>query len=143
MLFAFVIFWTYIAFGQAFLIYMADLPNEVVWSIARLTPPWNVLTMVLVVARFVVPFFILLPKSVKRRRDLLAAVSVLVLMSGWLDIAFLVLPSTGMALGWLDVVALIALGGTTLGFGLWRGRGSPVMPEHDRLLAASLRYVSQ
>ena len=142
MLFGFVIFWTYIAFSQLFIIYMADLPEEAIWAVHRITPYWRTTTYILYCLHFVVPFFILLPRDIKRRGGLLAAVSTLLVATQVIDMAYLVLPSLDLKLSWLDAVAVIAITCITIAVGVVRSRGLGVATETDPQFAASLRYVS-
>jgi hypothetical protein len=46
----------------------------------------------------------------------------------------------GIALSWLDLAALLAVGGTAALFGLWRVRGRALVPRNDPYFEASLRY---
>jgi len=67
MMFAFTVFWAYIGFSQYMLIWYANLPEETAWFATRLDGSWRGLTMVLAVGHFVVPFFFLMSRHVKRR----------------------------------------------------------------------------
>ena len=45
LLFGFVVFWTYIAFCQYFLIWYANLPEETGWYITRRWGTWNIIEL--------------------------------------------------------------------------------------------------
>jgi len=62
---AFCVFWAYIGFGQYMLIWYANIPEETQFFLVRNTRSWWVLSMLLVIGRFFVPFAILLMRSIK------------------------------------------------------------------------------
>jgi hypothetical protein len=76
LIFAFVVFWAYIAFSQYLLIWYANIPEETVWYLRRQSGSWAAVSLVLLFAHFVVPFVALLSRVSKRRKSLLAAVAV-------------------------------------------------------------------
>src|SRR5258705_10215866 len=71
-LFAFTIFWTYIAFSQFFLIWYGNLPEETIWYRARMEGSWLTVSIVLMAGHFAAPFFYLMGRGVKRRNWALA-----------------------------------------------------------------------
>ena len=64
LLFAFVIFWGYIAFSQYMLIWYANIPEETIWYVHRQDHGWTGVSVALAVLRFGVPFLLLLPGGV-------------------------------------------------------------------------------
>ncbi|MBC7793404.1 MAG: hypothetical protein H7Z43_06835 [Clostridia bacterium] len=138
MLFAFVIFWTYIGFCQFFVIAMGDLPEEVRWVQLRFAPGMRWMTAALALFHFVVPFFALLSRANKRRPKILAGVAALVLVMHAVDITFLVgrLPHV------FDLLMLVVMTGTTIAFGSFRARGQAPLADNDPQFAASMKYVS-
>ncbi len=131
LLFAFTIFWAYIAFFQAMLIRIANLPEEV--------------RFYLPLGHFVLPFLLLLPRSVKLRPAWVAAVGAWIVFFHFLDVYWLVLPvvpGRGALPSWLDVAALTGLVGVCVAFAAWRLRGRPLIPVDDPLLDESIRYES-
>lgn len=93
LLFAFVVFWAYIAFSQYFLIWYANLPEETQWYIARRTGEWNVLSWGLVFGHFVVPFVILLSREVRRDPFWLGFIAAWILVFHYFDLYWLVMPA--------------------------------------------------
>jgi hypothetical protein len=145
LLLAFTIFWAYIAFFQLLLIWSADKPDEVSYYLARVKDGWSVMTVVLVVTHFVVPFFALLGYDIKRRRRPLTAVAVWLLGAHYLDVHWLVAPTArpaGPVLHWLELPALLAVAGVTVTYGVFRLRGVPMVPIHDPALPRALAYES-
>ena len=71
-------------------------------------------------AHFLLPFLaLMIPRIRRSRRGLIATTALLILMAvirGW----WLVLPAHARGIGWIDVAAVLAFGGTTIGL-LLRG----------------------
>ncbi len=67
LLFAFTVFWAYIAFSQYFLIWYGNIPEETIWyhDVGPRARGRRSATL-LAVGHFVMPFFFLLPRRIKR-----------------------------------------------------------------------------
>lgn len=145
MLLAFVIFWAYAAYFQFFLIWIANRPDEVTFFVDRIHGPWRAISVALVVAQFVVPFFALLSYRSKHRPRLLAAVAAWILAAHYLDVHWLVMPSVRPSdpYHWLDLAALLAVGGACAAFSITRLRGRAILPIHDPALPRAVRYESR
>jgi hypothetical protein len=138
----FVIFWAYIAFAQYFLIWIADLPNEVGWIKLRTTGSWGALAALLASVHFVLPFFLLLSRELKRRPRALAWMGVWLVGAHYLDMYWVVLPNLHAEFHphWLDLAALLFVSGTFTLVVLLRSRDEPEVPLRASGLAAGLRY---
>ena len=68
-LFAFTVFWAYIAFSQFFLMWYANMPEETIFYKARLEGSWKTVSILLTVGHFAVPFLFLMGRAVKRNGD--------------------------------------------------------------------------
>ena len=66
LLLTFVLFWTYVSFGQLLIIYSGDIPREIDWYLHRIATSWKVVISGLALFHFFVPFFLLLFRTVKR-----------------------------------------------------------------------------
>jgi hypothetical protein len=145
MLLAFVIFWAYAAYFQFFLIWIANRPDEVTFFVDRVRGSWRAVSVVLVVVQFVAPFFVLLSYQVKHRPPQLAAVAAWILAAHYLDVHWLVMPSVRphMPFHWLDLAALLAVGGACTAFSVTRLRGRAILPIHDPALPRAIRYESR
>jgi hypothetical protein len=145
LMFGFTVFWAYIAFFQALLIALPNRPEEVVFYVRRLEGGWDGVAWAILAARFVVPFFVLLPRSIKFRGRVLAWVGVGLVVGNYLDVYWLVMPMLsghGPLPGLWDVAALCALAGTMgLAAGGWL-RGKAIVPVGDPSLAQSIAYRS-
>ena len=91
-LFAFTVFWSYIAFAQYMLMWYANLPEEVVYFQTRLTGTWHTLTILLAVLHFVMPFFALVTRDAKGDGRRLRRVALLMLGAHVLDMYWLIFP---------------------------------------------------
>ncbi|MEO6807504.1 MAG: hypothetical protein ABI353_00125 [Isosphaeraceae bacterium] len=143
LLFAFIIFWAYIAFSQYLLIWYANQPEETVWFLHRRSEGWNGLNWFLVFGHFVVPFVILLPRAVKRSPLLLGLVAAWVLAASYLDFYWLVMPTLhveGARPHWLDLSTLVALASVFVAIVARACARYPLVPIGDPHLAESLIF---
>lgn len=92
-LFAFTVFWAYIAFSQFMLIWYANLPEETIFYQPRMAGAWTWVSVLLIVFKFIVPFLALLPKWAKRNQNHLIAVSILILLMQYVDMYWLIFPN--------------------------------------------------
>ena len=141
----FTIFWGYCAFFQALLVQIADKPQEVTFYVDRLQPSWRALTWSLALVRLLVPFVLLLPRSIKFRPRAMALLGLLLIGGEYLDALWLVAPTQGAArsvVNLWDAAALLAIGGSTVAFALWRLGGRAWVPVGDPKLALSIAYRS-
>lgn len=143
LLFAFVFFWSYIAFSQFMLIWYADLPEETRWFQARLDGPWKVASLVLLAGHFALPFAGLVSRHAKRRLGVLTFWAAWLLAMHAVDLFWLVMPgaqSEGFLIAPLDVAAFVAVGAAWL-FGLARLAGDhSLVPVGDPRLHESLAF---
>lgn len=143
-LFAFVFFWSYIAFSQFMLIWYADLPEETGWFHLRLNGAWAIVSAVLLFGHFLLPFAGLLSRHAKRRLSVLTFWAVWLLVMHAVDLFWLVQPRAGETSGSLvhavDVLAFLAAGGLWL-FALTRlAAGRALVPVGDPRLHESLSF---
>jgi hypothetical protein len=90
---AFTVFWAYIAFSQFMLIWYANIPEETEFFLMRAQNGWMAVSMALLIFKFVVPFLALLPRGAKRNEVHLTGVCLLILLTQYLDIFWLVYPN--------------------------------------------------
>lgn len=144
MLFAFIIFWAYIAFSQMMLIWMGNLPEETVWYARRWHPPfWQGVSWLLLAGHFVLPFLFLLPRTVKRFKPLLGLAAAWLLLLHYVDIYWLIMPNDAgpdWPLRATDLFLWIGMG-CLVGFVLLAAlRRQPLLPIGDPLLAESIAF---
>ena len=92
-MFAFTVFWSYIAFAQYMLMWYANLPDEVNWYHDRLHGAWHAVTITLAVVHFLVPFFMLSTRDAKSNPKLLPKIAGIMLGAHMLDVYWLIFPS--------------------------------------------------
>jgi hypothetical protein len=143
LLFGFTVFWAYIGFCQFFLIWYGNIPEETMWYRHRLHGSWAAVSVFLAVGHFGLPFFYLMPRSIKRNPTTLAAGACWMLLMHLLDIHWMVMPSFhehGLSLSVLDLTTLLAVGGLFLAVLGWLLRRHPLLPIGDPRLSESLRF---
>lgn len=145
LLFAFIIFWAYMAFSQYFLIWYGNIPEETQWFLHRWDGSWRTASLCLVMGHFVLPFFILITRGAKRNPKILGTFAVWILVMHWLDIYWLVMPGLhphGIHFTWVDLTTMMTIGGAVVA-AFWRLTASrPVVPVGDPKLDTSTRLVS-
>ena len=93
LLFAFTVFWAYIAFSQYFLIWYGNIPEETIFFRVRLAGGFKLITIALAVGHFGVPFFFLMPRAIKRHAATLVGAALWLLAMHFIDVYWLVIPS--------------------------------------------------
>ncbi len=139
LLFAFTCFWGYIAFSQFMLIWYANMPEETIYYVKRLENGWQPITLLVVLLRFVLPFFLLLGRGAKMDGKRLVQVSILILVGQFIDIYWLIMPNLhpeGPQLGWQELAPSVMFSGLLLlAIGIFLGRhetvavGDPYLEE--------------
>ncbi len=122
--FGFSIFWTYLWFSQFLLIYYANIPEETVYFVERLTSDiYSPFIFVNLGLNFFLPFLVLMTRDSKRHGVFLKLVCSILLVGHWIDFFLMVQPGTlghnggiglmevGMFLVYGSAVALVVLGG--------------------------------
>ena len=143
LLFAFTVFWTYIAFSQFFLIWYANIPEETLWYLHRLEGSWRAVTLFLSIGHFAVPFLFLMPRTIKRQKTLLLIGACWMLFMHLLDMHWLVMPNLhaeGFHLSLLDLTTLLAVGGVFVGGLGWALCRSKLIPIRDPRVRESLSF---
>jgi hypothetical protein len=113
-LFAFTIFWAYIAFSQFLLIWYANLPEETMYFLTRLENGWIYVSIFLLCGKFLVPFLLLMPRDAKRSESRLIFVASFMLVAQWIDVLWLVQPEflkSGPRVGWIEIGVMLGFVG--------------------------------
>ena len=145
LMFAFVVFWTYIAFSQYMLIWYANLPEETMWYQHHLAGNWESMGEFLMLGHFGIPFVFLMSRHIKRRKATLALAAVFLVTMHWIDMYWVVMPMHshhGIHFSLLDLTATLGGLGVLLAVVLRNIQGSPLLPERDPRLAESLHFVN-
>ena len=142
LLFAFINFWAYIAFSQFLLIWYANLPEETIWFMARWKNGWEVVSVLLIVVHFVVPYVALLTQDSKMDLKRLKFMAIWILFAHLLDLYWLVMPSYSqkVSLSWTDLafpVLLVGLAIVVLGYKM---KHNTLIPIGDPKLERGLKF---
>ncbi len=129
LLFAFVVFWGYIAFSQYLLTWYGNIPEETTWYQDRQVGVWATVSLGLWFGNLLIPFFGLLCRRVKRQKAALAFWAVWLLVFHWIDVYWLVMPTywrdaIGHGAGGRQVAASDVLPATAVDLCLLAGLGA-------------------
>ena len=106
-MFAFTIFWTYIWFSQFLLIWYANIPEESVYFVERMTTsPYSWIFYTNLIMNFVLPFLLLMTRDSKRQISMLKVVCPIIIVGHWFDFYNMVTPGIMKqdgALGLLEI----------------------------------------
>jgi len=144
MVFAFTVFWAYVGFSQFMLLWYANIPEETLWFKIRFANSWGTLSWFLLFGHFVIPFFGLLSRWVKRNRKALAFWCIWQLVMIYVDMYWLVMPTLPNATEvpfalidltcWIGVLALFIAGVA------YRAKSLDLIATNDPRLPKSLAF---
>ncbi|MFZ5891167.1 MAG: quinol:cytochrome C oxidoreductase [Myxococcota bacterium] len=143
MMFAFTVFWTYVGFSQFMLIWYANLPEETGWYKVRFAGDWGNVSWLLLIAHFIIPFFGLLSRQVKRHRTGIAIGAIWILCAIYLDMYWLVMPNLHteeLPLGLIDITAWIGMAGALIATVAFAAKNVNLVPVKDPRLPRSLAF---
>jgi len=138
--------WGYLAFMQYLIVWMGDLPGHIEIYLSRTGGVWSWMLWAVVLLHGVVPFVLLLRGPIRRSRDWLLGLCLLVLALRVVEGVWLWLPAFDVdaALVALTAVALVAWSGLWGAAWLWfRARlpeGDPVVPAPPTAEAREARH---
>jgi hypothetical protein len=153
LLFAFTVFWAYIAFSQFFLIWYANITEETRFYILRNTGHWHTLSNILVWGHFVITFVLLLSASRKKRPEAMVWVCAWILVMHAVDLYWLIIPERAPSLSggtelwyanaWIgDIAAFVGIGGIVGWAYLRRLSKASLYPCRDPRLLESVEVVN-
>lgn len=143
LMFGFTCFWTYTSFSQFFLIWYGNIPEETAWFLLRTNEGWEYIGRLLIIGHFILPFWFLMSRHVKRNRFALGAAAVWLLGMHYVDLFYIIQPILHHHLSF-DIVAnvstLMALGGFSVYMAIRRMNTDAVVAHRDPQLNASMNY---
>jgi hypothetical protein len=133
LLFAFIMLWAYLSFSQYLIIWSGNLPEEIPWYLRRSSGGWQWIAVGLALFHFAIPFFLLLIRRNKRRKQVIAGIAVAVVVMRFVDLMWLIVPAHEpmVHVHWLDVVTLVGIGGLWLAGFSKQLRKRPLLPLGD------------
>ena len=141
LVFGFSTFWAYIWLCQYLLIYYANLPEETIYYLRRMqTPGWKLLFILNIFLNWLIPFALLLPRSVKRSDGWLLTACGFVLLGHWVDLYVMIFPAFEHAamVGLVDIALVIGFVSLFIQSIANALRKSDLVPQNDPYLAESL-----
>ncbi len=143
LIFAFIVFWSYIAFSQFMLIWYANLPEETVFFRARwFAGSWSTVSLLLVFTHFAFPFLFLMSRHPKRNMIGLAVGATVVLIAHYIDMYWLVMPTLDEQTPnptWVDLAGLLAPAGVLAAVVAQRAQRMNLYPLKDPRLAETVQ----
>jgi hypothetical protein len=147
MMFAFTVFWAYIAFSQYMLIWYASVPEETEWYEYRGQGQFLWLSLVLVFVRFVFPFLGLMSRKIKRNPKTLMFWSVWIMAAELVDMYWLIQPVHAhekgiyeLHLGPSDLLTFLGIGGIVLAVFTWGLCKHALIPVKDPRILESINH---
>ena len=92
-MFAFAMFWTYIGFCQYMLIWYAGMPEETMFFVPRWEGAWKTMAIVLMIAKFPIPFMILVGRYNKTREWVVKIMAYWLIIWHVIDMYWNIMPS--------------------------------------------------
>jgi hypothetical protein len=132
LLLALVMLWSYFAFSQYLIIWSGNLPEEIGYYIERTHGIWGAIIIAIGILHFAAPFLFLLSRDLKRNPRRLVLVAVLVLVMRMIDLLWMLEPAFHEHKWfWVNIVALLGVGGLWLGLFAWQLGKRSLVPIND------------
>ncbi len=142
--FGFSIFWAYLWVSQFLLIYYANIPEESVYFVERLTSDqYAPVFYVILIMNFFFPFLALMTRDAKRHTIFLKIVCSVVIIGHWLDFYLMVTPGTlkeSGGFGFLEIGMAMVFGVAFLFVVLSGLAKMPLIAKNHPLLEESIHH---
>jgi hypothetical protein len=142
-LFAFTVFYCYIAGAQFYFIWYSNIPEETIWYLHRWVGSWKTISILLIVGKFFIPFFTLIFRGSKRNIRLLQFMSIWILFMHYIDINFIVMPTLhhhDFHFGIYDLASMLGFAAIFIGGFRYIMSRSPLVPINDPELIHSINH---
>lgn len=144
LMFAFVVLWAYLSFSQWIIIWQGNITEEIRWYLDRAHGHWKLIAIALIFLHFVLPFSIMLSRSLKRQPRKLVVLATWIMIIRLVDLFWLVQPSfhdpgppgevlapIGPAVVGFNIVNILAIGGLWVTLFCWYLSKRSLMPVND------------
>ncbi len=142
--FGFSIFWAYLWVSQFLLIYYANIPEESVYFVERLTSDqYAPVFYVILIMNFFFPFLALMTRDAKRHTIFLKIICSVVIIGHWLDFYLMVTPGTlkeSGGFGFLEIGMAMVFGVAFLFVVLSGLAKMPLIGKNHPLLEESMHH---
>jgi hypothetical protein len=147
---AFTVFWAYVCFGQYFLIWNANVPEETFWFNEREFGLWYAIGMVQVFGNFLLPFLLLLSYRFKVTEKIIRRIAIYILVTTFIDLCWNIMPALKDAAGnakpffsltllWA-ITSVIGIGGICIWSYIRAIPTTKLIPIRDPRITESLTY---
>jgi hypothetical protein len=143
LLFAFTVFYAYIAFSQYFIIWNGNMPEETFWYVLREKGTWWYVGLVIIFGHFFLPFLALLRIDVKCVFTYMVPLCLWTWVMHYIDLTFNVMPvlhPNGVLLHWMDVGCWALMAGVLALVFLKKYAAHPPYPLKDPRLIEAMGY---
>lgn len=126
-----VMLWAYFSFSQLLIVWSGNLTTEISWYFTRWHGSWAIIGFFLIFLQFLVPFLLLLSRSLKRKPAAISVVVGILLVMRLVDLYWIVLPALnrgGVQLNWMQFTTPLGLGGIWMAAYLWQLKRRPLLP---------------
>jgi hypothetical protein len=150
LLFGFLVFWAYVSFSEFFLIWYAAIPEETIYFHRRWdTDSWRMVSVSLVVVKFIIPFFSIMSRNAKRNLALLGLSAGCIALLHLVEMYYWVMPhfqEGGIAFSAAGIITDFGCVFTCVGLYLAvvfrRMLNHPVIPIRDPRLQRAIDFVN-
>ena len=146
LLLAFTMLWGYLEYFQYLLIWAGNLSDEIPWYLSRSEGGWMPVAVLVAALGFLLPWYLLLFRPLKRNRRTLAAIAGLLVCMQLVNVFWMVEPPFepgGPVVDWLDVFAVVGFGGLWLAVFTWQLGARPLLPANDPRLQPALEAAHE
>lgn len=143
LLLAFTILWTYMSLSQFLIIWSGNLPEETPWYLHRQAGGWNAVAISVIVVQFVLPFFLLLQRFMKRKIQHLWKVALVIFLLRFVDLFWIIMPAfhdTVSSVPWMTYAAPIGVGGIWITVFVEILKRRPIVPVGDSHIQEALGH---
>jgi hypothetical protein len=146
LLLTFTMLWAYVNFSQFLIVWSGNTSEETPFYVHRFHGGWGAVAVALVLFHFALPFALLLSRPLKRNPRSLAAVAGLMLLMQLVDLYWLLGPdlvshgheTVPLQVHWMDLAAVLGIGGLWLVLFVRQLRARPVLPLGEPAIRALL-----
>ncbi len=137
-------FWAYISLSQYLLIWYANIPEETAFFDLRKAPGtlWVVISWVLPIAHFIIPFVLFLPRPMRRSRVATAFICVWLIVIHIIDWWWMIRPNVKGSTGahWIDFVGVAGPVLLFLGLTVRKVASGPLVPLRDPRMHEAIEH---
>ncbi|MBO0882292.1 MAG: hypothetical protein J2P17_18530, partial [Mycobacterium sp.] len=146
LLLAFTMLWGYLEYFQYLLIWAGNLSDEIPWYVSRSEGGWLPIAVIVAAVGFLLPWYLLLFRPLKRNRYTLAAIAGLLVIMQVVNVFWMVQPPfepAGPSVDWLDVFAFVGFGGLWVAVFTWQLPARQLLPANDPRLVPAMEAARE